>query len=99
MQHHASFELQVLEECHFYCYVFCFLNGIFQRSLTFTAAADKLLLHIPCRFVDRFNRLLDHATSSEKPLQVGVCHPLGPLPLFNLYSCTHPVSHRYVGDM
>ena len=54
------------------------------------------LVHIPCRLVDRFNRLLDHATNSEKPLQVRLCHPVVPLPLFRLYSCTHPISHRYV---
>ena len=52
--------------------------------------------YILCRFVDRFNRLLDHTTSSEKPVQVGLCHPLVPLPLFKLYSCTHPVSRRSV---
>lgn len=35
------------------------------------ACANKAVLC--CSFVDRFNKLLDHACSSDKPLQVHFC--------------------------
>jgi len=63
----------VLEVCHCCCHVSCSYNGICQRILT---VGHNILLHNLCRFVDRFNRLLDHACRSNKPLQVGLSHPL-----------------------